>query len=548
MFNFAIAGSHAPGLAGSSRHEKVTRSRSLRRKNGRLLHDHSHIIAAAMLAFTLAGASTASADTFIFQTQSNSKKNTGDGTSALLANTTGFQNTAQGLDALRFNTSGFNNTAIGAYALRSNTYGSHNTATGISALLANTYGFQNTATGAEALRFNSTGSNNTATGRSALYANITGSENTATGMEALALNLSGNGNTAVGAYALRSNTGGSYNTATGISALFANTTGDQNTATGYDALRYNTTGYANSAIGSGALYQNATGSYNTASGRGALANNTAGDYNTASGDKTLLSNTTGSSNTAYGREALASNTWGNYNTASGEQALHNNTIGSNNIGLGFQAGHNVTSGSDNIHIGNTGLNESTTTRLGTVQTRAFIAGIRGRTTGYANAVPVVIDSEGQLGTISSSARFKEDINDMAGYSGRLYDLRPVTYRYKEPATDGSKPLEPGLIAEEVAEVYPDLVAYGADGKIETVQYHKLTPMLLNELHQLQKTLKTQMVRNVALETEVRDLEGALVEARRTHDVLVEQDATIGDRLAKLERASMMLVTQKVAVD
>jgi hypothetical protein len=58
-------------------------------------------------------------------------------------------------------------------------------------------------------------------------------------------------------------------------------------------------------------------------------------------------------------------------------------------------------------------------------------------------------------------------------------LRPVTYRYKQAYQDGSKPIDHGLIAEEVAELYPDLVARNRDGQIQTVPYQKLTPMLLN---------------------------------------------------------------------
>src|ERR1700736_1971536 len=108
-----------------------------------------------------------------------------------------------------------------------------------------------------------------------------------------------------------------------------------------------------------------------------------------------------------------------------------------------------------------------------------------------DAVTVVIDSNGQLGTVNSSRRYKEDLRDMGGASSSLLRLRPVTYRYKQPYADGSKPLDYGLIAEEVAEVYPDLIVRGKDGQVETVQYHKLTPMLLNEVQkqnqQLQKS-------------------------------------------------------------
>jgi hypothetical protein len=98
---------------------------------------------------------------------------------------------------------------------------------------------------------------------------------------------------------------------------------------------------------------------------------------------------------------------------------------------------------------------------------------------------VVIDSNGQLGTTSSSRRFKEDIEDMGAASRDLMRLRPVTCRYKQPFADGSKPIQYGLIAEEVAEVYPDLVAHSADGKIETVKYQVLDSMLLNELQRQQ---------------------------------------------------------------
>ena len=94
-------------------------------------------------------------------------------------------------------------------------------------------------------------------------------------------------------------------------------------------------------------------------------------------------------------------------------------------------------------------------------------------------------------TASSSRRFKEDIEDMAGRSSGLLRLRPVTFRYKQAYADGSKPLDYGLIAEEVAEVYPDLVARSADGQVESVQYQKLAPMLLNELQKQDRHAQEQ---------------------------------------------------------
>jgi Chaperone of endosialidase len=83
---------------------------------------------------------------------------------------------------------------------------------------------------------------------------------------------------------------------------------------------------------------------------------------------------------------------------------------------------------------------------------------------------VLVDSNGQLGTVSSSRRYKEDIQDMEDASNGLLELRPVKFRYQQPYADGSKPLDYGLIAEEVAEVYPNLVVKNKDGQVETVQY------------------------------------------------------------------------------
>jgi hypothetical protein len=133
----------------------------------------------------------------------------------------------------------------------------------------------------------------------------------------------------------------------------------------------------------------------------------------------------------------------------------------------------------------------------------------------------MIDSKGQLGTVKSSARYKQDIHDMAAYSSRLYQLRPVTYRYKEPTEDGQKPLEPGLVAEEVAKVYPDLVVRNADGQVETVQYHKLTPMLLNEVQQQRQVIERQQQELDSMAARLARLEAAqapvTLAARRAAD-------------------------------
>jgi hypothetical protein len=267
------------------------------------------------------------------------------------------------------------------------------------------------------------------------------------------------------------------NTAEGQNALLSRTTGGFNTAVGWFSLESLTTGSYNTGVGAGTLVLN-TGDSNTAVGTGALLLNTAGFQNTAVGARALFSNTA-FGNTANGAEALSNNTTGSGNTAIGFEALNINTTGNTNIALGFNAGANIT-GDDNIDIGSTGgLSESGTIRIGQAgsQTSTFIAGIRGVTTGNMNAIPVLIDSVGQLGTMSSSKRFKKEIKPIDKASEAILAFKPVTFHYK-----GDKTGTPqfGLIAEEVAEVNPDLVVRDSDGEIYTVRYEAVNAMLLNE--------------------------------------------------------------------
>jgi hypothetical protein len=113
-----------------------------------------------------------------------------------------------------------------------------------------------------------------------------------------------------------------------------------------------------------------------------------------------------------------------------------------------------------------------------------------------------------LGTVSSSRRYKEEIQDMGDTSSGLMRLRPVTFRYQKPFADGSKPIQYGLIAEEVAEVYPDLVAHSADGQVETVKYQVLDSMLLNEVQRQEKVINAQAKQIELLEERLAKLEAA----------------------------------------
>src|SRR3989442_931595 len=255
---------------------------------------------------------------------------------------------------------------------------------------------------------------------------------------------------------------------------------NQNTAEGTDALFSLTIGVDNTAIGFDALYSNTTGFDNTATGFGALFSNTTGDNNTATGADALHSNTTGNYSTATGQGSLYSNTTGRNNTANGQNAMRNNTTGSFNMALGDNAGFSLTTGSNNIDIGNKGVAaESKTIRIGKVgtQTNTFIAGISGVT--VTGGVGVIIDTNGHLGTVVSSERFKDSIQPMDKASEAILSLRPRTFRYK-PELDPEGVPQFGLVAEEVKKVDPDLVARDERGKPYTVRYDAVNAMLLNE--------------------------------------------------------------------
>jgi endosialidase-like protein len=303
----------------------------------------------------------------------------------------------------------------------------------------------------------------------------------------------------VGRAAGNPDTAGQRNTGVGVRVLESDTTGNNNTAVGFQALASNTIGFANTAIGMNTLRSNAEGNNNTATGRDALSANQKGDGNTAMGVAALLSNTTGDNNVAVGASALQFAT------------------GSGNVAVGTGAGLAVTTGSNNILIGSGGAAESATIRIGQlgVQSKTFIVGIHGVTTDSAPAIQVLVDTSGQLGTISSSRRTKEAIEPMGEDSGALLSLRPVTFRYRQATADGTKPRQYGLIAEEVAEVYPDLVAYGPDGQPETVLYHVLPAMLLNELQRQEREIQIQRIELAAKSRELDDLRRRLEALERS---------------------------------
>ena len=407
---------------------------------------------------------------------------------------------AENVDALNMATTGQYNTAHGWHSLSANTTGSQNTANGSYALFSNMTGWSNTAVGAYSIQSNTTGSRNAGFGDSALWSNTTGSYNVAVGATALVENTTGVGNVAVGDDALSGNTTGGENTALGDVALMDNTTGSGNVAVGSEALAYSTVASwqllgANTAVG-----------YRTLEYTGApWVTGLGGDGNTAVGDRAMLYNVDGSFNCAFGLLALSS-----------DISVNN---GSRNTAIGNRAGFNLLEGSGNVYIGDEEVardpNESNHTYIHNINTTSVSGG-------FADTVTVDLNT-GLLGHLTSSRRHKEDIKAMQDASETLYRLKPVTYRYKKEI-DRNQVLDYGLIAEEVAEVDPNLAIRNAKGEIETVRYSAINVMLLNEFLKEHKAF-------VAEQEKVKNLEAGMAGLLAT---VKEQAAQIQKVNAQLE--------------
>jgi trimeric autotransporter adhesin len=354
--------------------------------------------------------------------------------------------------------------------------------------------------------------------------------NTADGYRALE-NSGNNFNSAFGWFSLFNNTdaafnsgfgagtlffnNGTSNTAVGAAALFFNTTGANNSAVGVNALRDNDTGGANNAVGAFALFSNTTASFNNAHGRNALTDNTTGIENNAVGDLALSNNTTGCCNVGIGDNALLSQTTANSNVAVGKNAGEFVTTAAENTFIGRDAGTNITNLGGNIYVGvraGVGVgNEVAFIRIGEVNPPivydTFIKGIFGRAVA-AGALSVIVDSNGKLGTVVSSRRFKHDIKPMDKASEAILALKPVTYHYNR---DNANEPQFGLVAEEVEAVNPDLVVYDECGEPLSVRYDAVNAMLLNEFIKEHKKVEAQQASISQLKSEMQTMVAQLKE-------------------------------------
>ena len=312
--------------------------------------------------------------------------------------------------------------------------------------------------------------------------------------------------TAEGCAALNSLTTGAANTALGWRSLLSTTDGSFNTGVGAAALALNN-GSSNTAVGVAALLLNTAGSNNTAVGTGTLVNNTT-DRNTAVGASALNADNSGTDNCAVGFEALTSDTTGGANTAVGRGALDQNVTGNFNTAIGKDAGA-VATGSGNVYIGHliagaAGENNHT-----------YIRNIKDTSVNGGGADIVTIDlTTGLLGHASSSRRYKEDIRPMDKTSEVIYQLQPVTFRYKKEVDRTQSPAF-GLIAEEVAKADPNLIVRDSRGQPESVHYEMVNAMLLNEFLKAHQKLEAQ-------EATIAELKSTVAQQQKGMEALTAQ--------------------------
>ncbi len=418
-----------------------------------------------------------------------------------------FDTTLIGFDAGAVNASA-GSTAVGSGAMVSNTSGTKNSAFGFGALGGNSTTNNNTALGYNAATA-VTVANTTAVGAEALATVSVGADNTAVGQSALTLSTAAE-NTAIGSGCLESSVTGTALVGVGYNVL-SDSTGSNNTAMGHSCMSLAAAGDRNTAVGAATLIAVHTASDNTFFGAGLGTLLTSGNQNTVVGSVSLLACVTGANNAGLGYNVLAGATSSN-NVAIGSTAGSAMTSGGSNTLVGFGSGTGLLTGGSNVCVGISSGSayvgaetnnivigaslagtaaESNAIRIGNATAaKTYIAAIRGVTTDNADAVAVLVDSADQMGTVSSSIRYKEDVESLEN-SSRIYDLRPVTFKYKSQVS--TRP-QFGLIAEEVDKVIPEIVVRNAEGQVDTLQYQTLPIFLLAEIQKLKKEIEALKVK------------------------------------------------------
>ena len=329
-------------------------------------------------------------------------------------------------------------------------------------------------------------------------------------------------NLAEGYLSLQSLTTGIYNTGIGTYSLLSLTDASLDTAVGAGAL-FSDNGGTNTAVGAGALFSNTTGGDNNAVGAFALFSSSTAFFNNAHGHSALLNNIDGGENNAFGDLAMESNTSGEANTAIGDDALRFNVDGSGNVAVGDEAGTGLGASVNNCIA----INVNGAGPFAVLDNTCFIGSIFDQpVSDVGTQEAVFVDQFNVVGITASSRRFKHDIQPMDKSSEAILALKPVTFKYN---SDINGRTQYGLVAEDVAQVNPDLVVQHKDGEISTVRYEQVNAMLLNEFLKEHK--------------KVQGLEATVAQQQKGMEVLTAQ---LKEQAAQIQKVSAQLEVSKPA--
>jgi hypothetical protein len=405
----------------------------------------------------------------------------------------------------------------------------YNTAIGHQSLYSNTTGYENTASGAYSLYYNTTGYYNTAAGGNSLASNTTGHDNTVIGEDAMYYNTSGSGNSSYGPGSLSSNVGNNRSTAIGLNSMF----NADNRILGIDT--YNT------ALGYESLRGGATPASNT------------GQYNTAIGDSSLYSNTSGYNNSAVGVNSLYLNTTGYYNSALGYNAGRYITNGSSanatsnsSLYLGYDTRAQVNGDTNEIVIGyNTIGNGSNTTTMGTGNV-LYVGGnsVSGKVarftnnTGYCDINPQTsslvcssdINLKKNITTLDINNNpfvLNEEIISPETTLEKILALTPVTYNWNSEGNTDPKHI--GLIAQEVEQIFPDVVMTDSQTGLKSIAYTNLIPYMIKAIQEMDLKVKDLSSLNTTSATSLGSLIKSFIEneANRFEKIFAKTVVTDG---------------------
>ncbi len=415
---------------------------------------------------------------------------------------TGVFNAAIGYEAMINNTTGRDNAAVGYRAMQSNTTGFENAALGRLALAANTVGIANTAIGSRALS-NSTGDNNTAVGTEALFNNTSAGDNTAVGVLSLAANTAST-NSALGAFSLQTNTIGADNAGLGANVLIGNTTGSRNTAVG--SLAGNTNTPAN---------RNTTGSNNTFLG-----------FATGPGTPTQLTNAT-----AIGANAVVSQS---NSLVLGSISGVNGAVANANVGIGtatpqtkLHIVHANTVGTDGLLLQN---------GAGTQNISFFVSNATGNLALYENGTLIgqFAASNGNYSAVSDR-RLKKNIYTIEQVLPRLTALPIRRYHFNKQSDQEASNV--GVIAQELKELFPELVKYSPENDRYSVDYAGLAPVAVKAIQEQQEIIET-------LKKKLEQMESQLKKEHTTNEQLSSKMTALESDVEAIKKSLGLTVEAK----